>query len=132
VYPSSKITDGDPTGTSYYEAASMPAYVVVDMESVYSIQSIVMALPPSLLWDARTQIIEILISSSNSTYSSVTTTFTTLVAATPYLFDPINGNNVTLTLNTATSARFIKLVFTSNSAVGGYGAQLSELSVYGS
>jgi len=132
VYPTSKITDGETGGTSYYESAGLPAFFVVDMGDLYAIQYIVMCLPPSLLWDPRTQNIEILISSSNATYSASTTTFATLVAATDYLFDPTSGNMVAISLPSPVQARFVKLVFASNSAVGGYGAQISELSVYGS
>ncbi len=132
VYPTSKITDGETGGTSYYESDGLPAFFVIDMGNVYAIQYIVMCLPPSLLWDARTQNIAILISSSNAEYSSVNTTFTSLIPATDYLFDPTAGNMVALSLASPANARFIKLVFASNSAVGGYGAQISELSVYGS
>lgn len=132
VYPTSKITDGETGGTSYYESDGLPAFFVIDMGALYAIQYIVMCLPPSLLWDPRTQNITLLTSDSNATYSALTTTFTTLVAAQDYLFDPTSGNMVAIALPSPVNARFVKLVFASNSAVGGYGAQISELSVYGS
>jgi len=132
VYPLSKLTDGQTGGTSYYESLELPAFAVIDMQDVYAIQYIVLSLPPSLLWDPRTQNIAILTSADNAAYSATTTAFVTTVPATDYLFDPINGNLVAISLPSPVNARYIKLMFASNSAVGGYGAQLSEVSVYGS
>lgn len=132
VYPLTKLTDGDATGTSYYESATLPAFFVIDMADVYQIQVVVLSLPPSLLWDARTQNIEILVSNSNATYQSGTTSFNSIVAPTDYLFDPISGNMVSINLSSPVAARYLKVIITSNSALGGYGAQLSEVSVYGS
>lgn len=131
VYDVSKINDGNTEGTSYYESESLPAYVVIDMGDVYNISYIVLSLPPSLLWDPRTQNIEIQTSADNVAYDATKTSFTTLFAATDYLFDPVSGNMVALPLDNPVSARFIKIIISSNSAVGGYGAQLSEVSVYG-
>ena len=58
------------------------------------------------------------------------TSFTTLVAANDYLFDPVTGNINVVKLHENKDARFIKLVITSNDVKGGYNAQLSEFSVY--
>ena len=129
VYNVEKALDGDPTGTSYYESASLPAHIVVDLGDIYQITTVVLSLPPSLNWAARTQNIEILVSDSNVAYSP-STVFATVVPATNYLFDPTQGNRVTINL-TPTNCRFFKLVINSNDIKAGYGAQLSEISVYG-
>lgn len=131
VYEVGKLIDGDATGTSYYESAEMPAHIVIDLGDIYSVNTFVMTLPPSLLWDARTQNIEILGSNSNLTYNAQTTKFDVLVEATDYLFDPATGNINIVRLDSSVNVRFIKLVISSNDIVGGYGAQLSEFSVYG-
>lgn len=130
VYNVEKLVDGETGGTSYYESASLPAYVVIDLGAVYSINAIVMCLPPSLLWDARTENIEILYSDSNVAYSA-STSFKTLLSAQDYLFDPATGNRNIIRLEENVNARFIKVVISSNDTKGGYNAQLSEFSVYG-
>lgn len=129
VYNVEKLVDGDPTGTSYYESKSLPATIVIDLGDVYSVNTIVLSLPPALTWDARNEEIEIFGSDSNVSYSK-DTTFTSLVAKKTYLFDPKTGNRNIIEI-TATQVRYIKLVITSNDARGGYNAQLSEVSVYG-
>ena len=129
VYNVEKAVDGDPTGTSYYESASLPAHIVIDLGDIYQITTVVLCLPPSLNWAARTQNIEILISDSNVDYTS-STAFTSVVPATNYLFDPVSGNRVTIEL-TPVNCRYFKLVINSNDIKAGYGAQLSEISVYG-
>ena len=130
VYNVEKLVDGDATGTSYYESKELPAYVVIDLGQVYSVSTLVMCLPPSLKWDARTQNIEIYSSDSTFDYDKNKTSFTTLVAANDYLFDPVTGNINVVKLHENKDARFIKLVITSNDVKGGYNAQLSEFSVY--
>ncbi len=130
VYPVEKINDGDAGGTSYYESAELPAHVVIDMGQVYDISVIVLRLNPSLLWDRRVQNIEIQINGENVDFSEAMT-FTTLFAAADYAFDPLTGNRVILELAEPSQARFIKLIINSNDIAGGYGAQISEISVYG-
>lgn len=130
VYNVEKIVDGDATGTSYYESAELPATIVIDLGDVYSINALVLCLPPSLKWDARTQEIEIFVSDSLASYSDQTQ-FTTLVSKAAYLFDPQTGNRNIINLSSSVNARFIKLVITSNDIRAGYNAQLSEFSVYG-
>ena len=130
VYNVEKLVDGDATGTSYYESSELPAYIVIDLGQVYSVSTFVMCLPPSLKWDARTQNIEILGSDSTLDYDKSKTSFTTLVEATDYLFDPSTGNINVVKLSENKDIRFVKLVITSNDIKGGYNAQLSEFSVY--
>ena len=130
VYTIDRVRDGDPTGTSYYESNSLPAYFVIDLGDLYSIKTFGLFLPPSLAWSARTQEIEILVSNSIVAYSKTTTEFTTAVERTAYIFDPATGNNNIIRLETPVQARFIKVVIYSNSDRGGYGGQLSEFTAY--
>lgn len=131
VYVVEKVVDGEKGGTSYYESKDLPAYFVVDLGDVYSINTFGLFLPPSLLWDARTENIEILASDSNFAYDKTSTQFKTVVEATDYLFDPATGNRNIITLDESISARYIKVVISSNDINGGYKAQLSEFCVYG-
>lgn len=130
VYNVEKLVDGDATGTSYYESSELPAYIVIDLGQIYSVTTFVMCLPPSLLWDERTQNIEILGSDSTLDYDKNKTEFITLVESSDYLFDPSTGNINVVKLDASVNVRFIKLVITSNDIAGGYNAQMSEFSVY--
>ena len=129
VYVVEKVVDGDPTGTSYYESKELPAHIVIDLGDVHCVNTIVLSLPPSIKWDARTQEIELLYADLNNSYSD-TIEFNTLVAKTAYLFDPLVGNRIIINVNDV-NMRFLKVVISSNDARGGYSAQLSEISVYG-
>ncbi len=130
VYPVGKTVDGDPTGTSYYESKGLPAHIVIDLGDVYTLQKLVLSLPPVLTWSARTQNIEISVSDSNLEYKSGSTEFKTAIEAKDYLFDPQTGNRVILDMNNE-KCRYLKIVINSNDASGGYGGQLSEISAYG-
>lgn len=131
VYNVEKVVDGDATGTSYYESNALPAHIVIDLGDVYSVSTIVLSLPPSLMWNTRTQEIEIQASNSNASYSASTTSFTTIAAKKGYVFDPQLGNRNIIQLDTPIEARYIKVIISSNDISGGYAAQLSEISVYG-
>jgi hypothetical protein len=130
VYNIEKVVDGEKGGTSYYESAELPAYFVVDLGDIYKINTLGFFLPPSLLLSARSQVIEVLYSDSNSNYTS-SMTFKSMVEQKSYLFDPATGNRNIVTLDSSIDARFIKVVISSNDINGGYKAQLSEFCVYG-
>ncbi len=133
VYVAGNAVDGN--ASSYFETKKgmWPAYIAVDMGAVYDIKYINIHLPPLMTWEPRTQNIEIQIStdawSSGMTIDQIH--FTTLIEGKGYTFDPATGNVVALVLDTPVPARFVKLVYRSNSSLGGYGAQISELSVFG-
>ena len=132
VYNVERIVDGDPTGTSYYESNSLPATIVIDLGDVYSISAIVLCLPPSQAWVTRTQEIEISSCATNQSYSSMSSpSFEVVKPNAPYEFNPNSGNRVLLSFEPSFSCRFLKLVIRSNDISGGYAAQLSEVSVYG-
>lgn len=130
VYNVERIVDGIPDGTSYYESRSLPATIVIDLADVYKIKTLVLRLIPDLKWSSRDEEIEISTSDSNLAYNKASTEFTVAVAKKAYTFDPLSGSINTIAMNDI-QARYIKLVISSNSATGGYGAQLSEVSAYG-
>ncbi len=130
VYPVTKVVDGDPTGTSYYESKTLPATIVIDLGDVYTLQKVVLCLPPILTWSARTQNIELSGSDSNLDYKSQTPSFITIKEKQDYLFDPQTGNRVLIDIDNV-KCRYLKIVINSNDAAGGYGGQLSEVSAYG-
>lgn len=132
VYPATKVTDGDPNGTSYYESDSLPAYIVIDLKDVYQVQVISLHLPALLTWTKRTQEIELLASDSNAEYDSQTTTFTTCFEKQKVTFDPTTGNKKLIEFDTPVSMRYLKIVISSNDIAAGYYAQLSEVYVFGS
>lgn len=122
VYDIDKMLDGNTL--TYFESKKgvFPASFVVDMGEVVRAKYINIHLPPLLLWETRTQEIEILGSLDGKTWEVV-------VPKTVYTFDPAEGNVAALVLDTPFEMRYIKFVFTSNSTE--YGAQISELYVYG-
>ncbi|MGM9873957.1 MAG: discoidin domain-containing protein [Bacilli bacterium] len=130
VYTVNRVNDGDPTGTSYYESKSLPAYFVIDLGDIYDLKTFGLFLSPSLAWSARSQEIEILVSTYNLSYDKNNTTFVTAVESTLYLFDPMTGNNNIVRLDESVQARYIKVVIYSNSDKGGYGGQLAEFTAY--
>ena len=124
VYKPSNLVDGD--NNTYWETSPSDcdgAFFTVDLDGVYNVKYISMHLPPLLTWEARTQAIEILSSRDGIT-------FTTIVARAEYLFDPATGNTISITLDNPVEARYIKLLWSTNSS-SRYGAQLSELYIYG-
>ncbi len=129
VYTASKITDGNPDGTSYYESNALPAYLVIDLKDVYTIKNISLHLPSALTWDKRTQDIELLGSDSNNEYDAKNTTFTSFFKK-PCVFDPLSGNKVLIDVDNI-QMRYLKIVITTNDIAGNYKAQLSEVYVFG-
>lgn len=124
VYGPGNLVDGNEN--TYWETAAKDcdgAFFTVDLGAKHNISNIVMHLPPLLTWEARVQQIEIQVSLDGEHW-------TTAVAAAAYTFDPMTGNVNSVTLNTPVEARYVKLVWSSNSS-SRYGAQLSELYVYG-
>lgn len=132
VYNVERLVDGNKDGTSYYESKSLPAEVVIDLANVYTLNCIVMFLPGNMAWTTRVENIEILYSDSNTSFEKNKTTFQVLAPATDYTFNPETGNMNKIDVKDKNiKARFIKIVINSNSALGNYGAQLSEFNVYG-
>ncbi|WP_042372075.1 choice-of-anchor D domain-containing protein [Streptacidiphilus neutrinimicus] len=120
-YVPADLTDTDPS--SYWESAngSFPQWAQVDLGQSYSIGKVVLRLPPSTAWGARTETLSVLGSTDG-------TNFSTIVGSTGYNFDP-NANNNTVTIPFgATNARYVRVNITANT--GWAAGQLSDFAVY--
>ncbi|WP_217552184.1 discoidin domain-containing protein [Streptomyces sp. GbtcB6] len=121
VYTPGKAVDGD--ANSYWESANnaFPQSLTIDLGSSYAARRLVLKLPPSSAWSARTQTVTVLGSTDGSTYSTV-------VGSTGYRFDPATGNTVTVPLPGSTNLRYLRLTVTANN--GWPAGQFSEAEAY--
>ncbi|WP_043671774.1 discoidin domain-containing protein [Streptomyces xylophagus] len=121
VYTPGKAVDGD--ANTYWESANnaFPQAWTVDLGSNQAVRRLVLKLPPASAWSARTETVTVLGSTEGSTYSTV-------VGATGYRFDPATGNTVTVTLPSSTNLRYLRLNVTANT--GWPAAQFSEVEAY--
>ncbi|WP_434094637.1 discoidin domain-containing protein [Streptomyces hyaluromycini] len=121
VYTPGKAVDGD--ANSYWESANnaFPQSLTVDLGSAYAARRLVLKLPPSSAWAARTQTITVLGSTDGTNYSTV-------VGSTGYRFDPATGNTVTVPLPSSTNLRYLRLTVTANN--GWPAGQFSEVEAY--
>ncbi|MFE0464910.1 glycosyl hydrolase family 28-related protein [Kitasatospora sp. NPDC058965] len=112
----------DGNTSTYWESTdnAFPQWFQVDLGAPATIGRVVMDLPPATAWGTRTQ--SILLQGSTDG-----TTYTTLVPAQGYTFNPATGNTASASF-TAASVRFLKLTFTANT--GWPAGQLSELQVF--
>ncbi|MEV7074992.1 discoidin domain-containing protein [Streptomyces sp. NPDC093990] len=120
VYTPGKAVDGD--ANSYWESSNnaFPQSWTVDLGAAEPVRRLVLKLPPQSAWQARTQTVTVLGSTDGSTYSTV-------VGAQGYPFDPATGNTATVTLP-GTSLRYLRLSVTANT--GWPAAQFSEVEAY--
>ncbi|UXY31130.1 discoidin domain-containing protein [Streptomyces sp. HUAS TT20] len=121
VYTPGKAVDGDPN--SYWESANhaFPQSWTVDLGSTEAVRRLVLKLPPSSAWGARTQTITVLGSTDGSTYSTV-------VGPQGYRFDPATGNTAIVSLPGGTSLRRLRLTVSANT--GWPAGQFSEVEAY--
>lgn len=121
VYTPGKAVDGD--ANSYWESTNnaFPQSLDVDLGATESVRRLVLKLPPSSAWGARTQTITVLGSTDGSNYSTV-------VGSTGYRFDPAAGNTATVALPGSASLRHLRLTVTANT--GWPAAQFSEVEAY--
>ncbi|KWX86700.1 glycosyl hydrolase [Paenibacillus riograndensis] len=120
VYVASNASDGNQA--TYWESSgnAFPGWLKVDLGASSSVNQVVLKLPAS--WEARTQTLSIQGSPDDSSYSN-------LVSAASYTFNPSSGSNTVTIHFTAATARYIKLNFSANT--GWPAAQVSEFEVYG-
>ncbi|WP_246143800.1 choice-of-anchor D domain-containing protein [Actinacidiphila oryziradicis] len=121
AYVASNLTD--PDASTYWESAngSFPQWAQADLGQSYSVGKVVLKLPPSTAWGARTQTLSLLGSTDGSNFS-------TIVSSAGYTFDPnTNNNTVTITFNAAT-ARYVRVNITANT--GWSAGQLSDFQVF--
>ena len=119
-FPASNAVDGN-AGT-YWESTdgSWPATLTVDLGASDSLSSVGIALPSS--WPTRTQTLSVLGSTNDSTW-------TTLVGSATYTWSSSNSNDVSISLPSGASDRYVELDFTANNVQNG--AQVAEFDVYG-
>jgi len=122
VYTPSNAVDGNTS--TYWEADNgvWPSTITVNLQSVQTLGSITVDLPPSSAWSTRTQTLSVLGSANG-------TTFSTLVPSATYTWNPSTGNTVTIPLPSGTSDQYIELSYTANSVQNG--AQASEIEIFG-
>ncbi|MEY9848618.1 hypothetical protein ABH940_005722 [Streptacidiphilus sp. BW17] len=120
-YVAANAVDGDPT--TYWESVdnAFPQWLQVDLGTAVTTRRIVLTLPPSTAWGARTQTVTVLGSTDG-------TNFSTVVTSAGYLFDPATGNTATITYPGGATARYLRLFFTANT--GWPAGQASGFSVY--
>ena len=121
VYAAVNIVDG--STNTYWESKGFPAEITIDLQSVLDIQTVGIRLNPSPIWEPRKQTFEILVSTDGVAYS-------TAVPETQYEFDPETGNIVRVDFD-STSAQYVRLLFTANTAGRSNGSQAAEIEVYG-
>ncbi|WP_369393474.1 glycosyl hydrolase family 28-related protein [Streptomyces sp. CG1] len=121
VYTPGKADDGD--ATSYWESTNnaFPQSWTADLGSSYAVRRLVLKLPPSSAWGARTQTITVLGSTDGSNYSTV-------VGSQGYRFDPATGNTATVPLPSSTDLRYLRLTVSANT--GWPAGQFSEVEAY--
>ncbi|MFI5613755.1 discoidin domain-containing protein [Amycolatopsis sp. NPDC051903] len=121
-FPPGNAVDGNTS--SYWESTNnaFPQTLTVDLGGSTSVGRLVLKLPPSNDWGARTQTVTVQGSTDGSSFS-------TLKSAAGYRFDPASGNSATVTFAAATT-RYLRLSFTGNT--GWPAGQLAELEAYAS
>ncbi|WP_250212723.1 galactose-binding domain-containing protein [Acrocarpospora catenulata] len=118
-YVAGNANDGN-QGT-YWESVNnvFPQWLQVDLGAATQIGRVVLKLPASG-WATRTQTLAVQGSANGST-------FTDLVGSAGYVFNPANGNTVTINF-AAVSTRYVRLNITANT--GWAAGQISEFEVY--
>jgi hypothetical protein len=121
VYTPSNAVDGNTS--TYWEAdnGAWPSTITVNLQSVQTLGSITIDLPPSSAWNTRTQTLSVLGSTNG-------TSFSTIVASATYTWNPSTGNTVTIALPAGTSDQYVELSYTANNVQNG--AQASEILIY--
>ncbi|GAB3827295.1 discoidin domain-containing protein [Dactylosporangium cerinum] len=119
AYRSDRVTDGDPM--SYWESRNnaLPQWVQVDLGGPVAVRRIVLRLPPSSDWPARTQTVTVLGSLDGSTFSTI--------AGGSCRFDAGNGQRATLGVSSG-EHRYVRILISSNSIQPA--GQLSSVEVY--
>ncbi|MEU6534795.1 discoidin domain-containing protein [Streptomyces sp. NPDC047000] len=121
VYTPGKAVDGD--ANTYWESTNnaFPQSWTVDLGAAYNVRRLVLKLPPSTAWGARTQTVTVSGSTDGSSYGTV-------VASADYRFDPASGNTATVALPSSTNLRYLRLTVSANT--GWPAGQFSEVEAY--
>jgi len=121
TYVPANAVDGNTS--TYWEAnnGAWPSTITVNLQSVQTLGSVTIDLPPATAWSTRTQTLSVLGSTNGTSYS-------TLVGSATYTWNPSTGNTVTIQLPAGTSAQYVELSYTANNVQNG--AQASEILIY--
>ncbi|MEV0213568.1 discoidin domain-containing protein [Micromonospora sp. NPDC050695] len=106
---------------TYWEGNGNPSTLTVQLGANASLSQVVLKLNPDSAWGTRTQNITVLGRDQGSS------TFTTLVGAANYTFNPSSGNTVTIPVSAA--AADVRLSIASNT--GAPAGQVAEFQVFG-
>ncbi len=120
TYVAANANDNDVK--TYWEGSGHPSTLTIDLGANTNVTSVVLKLNPDSQWTTRTQTIQVL------GHPQTSTTFTNLVAATSYTFNPALQNTVTIPVNATMSK--LQLQITANS--GAPGGQIAEFQILGS
>jgi chitodextrinase len=116
-FVAANVVDGNPS--TYWESSgSLPQWFQVDLGANSGVNRVVLRLPAA--WESRTQTLAVQGSTDGSSFS-------TIVGAAGYLFNPGSGNLVTINF-VATNLRYLRLTVSGNT--GWPAAQLSQVEVY--
>ncbi|MFJ4517737.1 discoidin domain-containing protein [Streptomyces sp. NPDC088816] len=121
VYTPGNAVDGN--ASTYWESTNnaFPQSLTIDLGSNQAVRRLVLKLPPSSAWGARTQTITVQGSTDGSSYSTV-------VGSQGYRFDPATGNTATVSLPSSTNLRWLRLTVSANT--GWPAGQFSEVEAY--
>ncbi|MEV0808380.1 discoidin domain-containing protein [Micromonospora sp. NPDC050200] len=111
----------DNNTATYWESAGYPGTLTVQLGANADVSSVVLKLNPDAVWGTRNQTVQVLGREQSAG------SFTSLVGAASYTFNPASGNTVTIPVS-ATAAD-LRLTFTANS--GAPGGQVAEFQVIG-
>ncbi|WP_043616487.1 discoidin domain-containing protein [Nonomuraea candida] len=106
---------------TYWEGGAYPATLTTHLGADADLTSVTVKLNPDPAWTRRTQTLQILGRTQN------TTTYTTLAAQATHTFDPATGNTVTIPVTG--KAADVQLRFTANT--GAPSGQVAELQILG-
>jgi hypothetical protein len=118
VYPGKQAVDG--RDRTYWEAASLPSFLTVDLEETRNISKVVLMCPPQRNWGRRTQFASVSVSADG-------VKFEVTAPETEYVFDAQLGNAVLIEFPSV-GARYVRVDIASNT--GAKGAQLSEFYIF--
>lgn len=122
IYNCRNVNDGD--RYTYWEGESddYPNDITFDMGEAVEMTGARVLLNPRQIWSARTQDVEVQISSDGEN-------FTTVYEKTTLTFDPLKDNSAYMPFDETVTAQYIRFLFYSNT--GAKGGQAAEIEVYG-
>ncbi len=118
-YTAGRITDGDPM--TYWESRNnaLPQWVQVDLGTPQPIRRVVLRLPQSSAWPARTQTVTVLTSQDGANFATV--------SSGSCRFDTANGQRATLGISSG-QHRYVRILISSNTVQPA--GQLSSVELY--